>query len=302
MSGATGPSSAPQSPAIAANFTEFERERRKLKRALQQALSDKDAADARVVAISEERDKVVAERDAAIKARDDWMARASGFSAFAVSGAAVLTANMEYSMQVVLPGLVAAALNLRDTWRVTLVIAAFVLLSMGNAGFNVLSRRYDQLYHAEMMRELSNSNAHRALCATTDGRGMLTVSVGNVPFKVLCERAADACNCASTSDFDCRGIPLAQFDVDKDGTLSIGEANKALATTLPQHVEQAGWVHRCSMPASSVSSSSACFERAGDDALLQPGEEYHKWLQCVFETRRLSQICRKQICHAKDEL
>ena len=45
MSGATSPSSAPQSPTVTANFTEFERERRKLKRALQQALSDKDAAD-----------------------------------------------------------------------------------------------------------------------------------------------------------------------------------------------------------------------------------------------------------------
>ena len=56
-----------------------------------------------------------------------------------------------------------------------------------------------------------------------------------------------------------------------------------------------GWVHRCSMLASSASSTSACFVRAGDDALLQPGEEYHKWLRCVFETRRLSQICRSDV-------
>ena len=53
MSGATSPSSAPQSPAIAANFTEFERERRKLKRALQ--------------------------RDVAIKARNRWLAKANNF-------------------------------------------------------------------------------------------------------------------------------------------------------------------------------------------------------------------------------
>ena len=262
MSAATSPSSAPQSPAIAANFTEFERERRKLKRALQQAVSDKDAADARVVAISEERDKAVAERDVAIKARDSWLAKANGFSTFACSGAAMLGAHMEYSMEVVLPAFVAVAVNLRDMERAVFVIKAFVIFTLVLAGFKIVQRTTDQAYHVFMMRELSGSNAHRNLCSASDGRGSLTVSVGGVPFKVLCERASGACNSVSPSSFDCPGVPLTLFDADNDGVLSVGEANEATTTTLPRHVEQVGWVHRCSMPASSVSSSSACFERA----------------------------------------
>ena len=78
-------------------------------------------------------------------------------------------------------------------------------------------------YHAEMMREVATRTLI-ALSAPTR-RGMLTVSGLRALPGALRERAADACS--PTSDFDCRPAPR-RVDVDKDGTLSIGEANKAL--------------------------------------------------------------------------
>mmetsp|Transcript_29643 Transcript_29643/g.59594 ORF Transcript_29643/g.59594 Transcript_29643/m.59594 type:complete len:150 (-) Transcript_29643:64-513(-) len=145
-----------------------------------------------------------------------------------------------------------------------------------------------------MVKELSSSTQYRDVCKASDGRGSLEVTVGTVPFLVRCAHAKAACE--ATDTFTCRGIQFELLDSDQNGKLYADEANKGLASTLPQHVEKAGWIYSCAMSPSGTASASCFAQLAGAQSFLRPGEEFISWLRCVFKSHQLSEQCVKKAC------
>ena len=48
-------------------------------------------------------------------------------------------------------------------------------------------------------------------------------------------------------------------------------------------------------------SAATCFTVAGD-GFLHMGEEYNKWLRCVFKAQQVSTRCVELACKLRDEL
>jgi len=269
-------------------------EQKKTINALEAALNDEEAS---MKKLQTERDELQKELDEAKKSSDMFREVARGATTFACSGAAVLSAHMEYSVTTLLPALIACAVQLRDYERTSLVVRWFTFIVVAIAVVHAGSRCADQFYHVTAIKELGASNQYRNVCSASDGRGMLAVSIAGVPFKLSCARATDECLKTPVADA-CSGIPMDKFDSNSDGQLSFSEADLAVSVTLPQIVQTQGWVNRCTMAGSGPTK---CFDFAGDDALLQP-QEYNEWLRCIFKTRKVVARCVELACEPHDDL
>lgn len=160
---------------------------------------------------------------------------------------AVISAHLQYSVSTMLPALVAAAVNLRDLNHAVLVLCVFKVLVLGTTVVQHFSRVSDQKYHVNMVMQLGSSALHKQICPASGGVGVYNVSVGGVPFSISCAFGAVPQPDADQAPPWCRGVPFGLVDVNRDRIVSLGEAEDAMTSALPKHVERAGFAQGCKL-------------------------------------------------------
>lgn len=185
---------------------------------------------------------------------------------------AVISAHLQYSVSTMLPALVAAAVNLRDLNHAVLVLCVFKVLVLGTTVVQHFSRVSDRApplaafvapvltgrasvprvsrpekYHVNMVMQLGSSALHKQICPASGGVGVYNVSVGGVPFSISCAFGAVPQPDADQAPPWCRGVPFGLVDVNRDRIVSLGEAEDAMTSALPKHVERAGFAQGCKL-------------------------------------------------------